>query len=349
MKLSLRKISHWLVALAALAAFEPGQARAERIELIWPTPNTAFFEGRGIEDFIQPTASGEITSGLFGGVRSGGAQFHEGLDLKPLRRDRQGEPMDSIFAVMPGIVRYINRAPGESNYGRYIVVEHTAQSLPLNSFYAHLSAIAEGLKIGDRVERGQVIATMGRSANGAAIPKARAHLHFELNLLLTQNFQSWYNWKKFGSRNSHAIWNGMNLVGIDPLEFYTAYRSGSVDDFAPYVTGLKPAVRVRIATRFIPDFVGRYPALLTRKLPPADQFAGWEVLFSDLGVPFSWTPLGPGETKDLQPNVPEAAAVDPSAKLPRAKSLVFKKRGQYAIGRDLESTLQLLFGLRREL
>lgn len=323
--------------------------RGEHVEMIWPTPNTAYFEGKSTSAFIQPTASGEEDSGRFGCVRTGGAQFHEGLDLKPVSRDRAGEPIDPIFAVLPGVVRHINRTPGDSNYGRYIVIEHTEQSLPVCTLYAHLSSIAPGLKSGDTVQKGQQIAVMGRSSSTMAIPRDRAHLHFEFDLLLTRDFQSWYNFRKFGSRNDHGMWNGMNLVGFDPLDCYNAIRSRTADDFAQYFTKLKPAVRVRIATKVIPDFIERYAALRTKPMPTADAFSGWEILFNDMGVPFAWTPLTSMETIGLRPNDPEAALVDESTKLPRCKSLVFKKRGRVVIGKDLEATLQLLFGLRREL
>lgn len=338
----------FFLALTA-ATVACGTIRAERLELAWPTPNSAYFDGKPISEFIQTTASGEPESGLFGCVRSGGAQFHEGLDLKPIHRDRAGEPTDSIFAIYAGVVRHINRNPGESNYGRYVVIEHTELTPSVYTLYAHLSSIAPGLKVGDRVERGQTIAVMGRSASGNAIPKDRAHMHFEIGVLLTHDFQMWYNWKKFGSRNEQGEWNGMNLLGFDPLAFFNAFRSRSVDDFAQFLTRMKPAVRVKIATKFIPDFIQRYPSLLTRPIPPAESFVGWEVAFDAMGFPFAWTPLTGVDAVSLKPNEPEATPVDEGEKLPRCKWLVFKKRGRYVIGRDLESTLQLLFGLRKEL
>ncbi|PTY07050.1 M23 family peptidase [Opitutaceae bacterium EW11] len=322
---------------------------AERVDPIWPTPNTAYFDGKPFTEFIQPTASGEPESGMFGCIRSGGRQFHEGLDLKPVSRDRAGEPKDPVFVVLPGVVRHISRIAGESNYGRYIVVEHTGVSPSVLTLYAHLSAIAPGLKIGDNVERGQTIGTMGRSSTGYAIPRDRAHLHFEMAVWLSRDFQSWYNWKKFGSRNDHGVWNGMNITGFDPLDFYNSLRSRAVDDFAQYFARMKPAVRVRIATKVIPDFIERYPALRQRDFPPPEQFAGWEVLFNDMALPFSWTPLTVTDLMGFKPNEVRAEPVDPAAKLPRCKSLVFKRRGRYEIGNDLEPTLQLLFGLRKAL
>lgn len=335
-------------ALLCTGIFQ-GSARGQRLDFVWPTPNSAFAEGKPIEDFIQSTASGEIESGLFGCHRSNGLQFHEGIDLKPIRRDRFGEPADSVFAALPGVVRYINRVPGESNYGRYIVIEHGEPGLPVLTLYAHLATIAPGLKIGDAVDRAQVIGVMGRSESVNAIPKDRAHLHFELDVVLTDNFQSWYDFRRFGSANTHGLWNGMNLVGFDPLAFLTAFRAHQVDNCTAYLAHMTPAVRVRIATATVPFFITHYPALLAKTLPPAAQVAGWEILFDEMGLPFSWTPLNAMEVAGLPANEPRAEPVDENRKLPRCKSLVFRKHGRYVIGRDLEMNLQLLFGLRRAL
>lgn len=340
-------MSRWLFG-AFFLLFTP-VIRAERLDWRWPTPSRAYLEGKSISEFIQPTASGEIESGLYGCVRTGGNQFHEGLDLRPLTRNRQGEATDPIFAAYEGVVRHINSRPGESSYGRYIVIEHTDLAPAVVTLYAHLSSIADGLKIGDRVGRGQTIGVMGRSSSGSAIPKDRAHLHFEIGVWLSRDFQTWYNWKKFGSRNEHGRWNGINLVGLDPLTFYSALRSGSVDNFLQFISRMTPAVQVRIATRVTPDFIERYPALLTKSLPPGGVLGGWEVSFDPMGFPLAWTPLTPIEVLDLRENEPQAAPIESNLRLPRCKSLVFKKSGRHVIGRDLETTLQLLFGLRKEL
>ena len=100
----------------------PLQSALLLAELVWPTPNQAFLKGEPIEAFVQPTASGEIKSGLFGCVREGGRRFHEGLDLFPIERDARGEAKDLIFSVLPGRVVYVNDRPGWSSYGRYVVV-----------------------------------------------------------------------------------------------------------------------------------------------------------------------------------------------------------------------------------
>ena len=337
------------VFLGVMLALVAANASAERLEIVWPTPNTAYFEGKSIADYVQPTASGEPESGLFGCHRTNGAQFHEGVDLKPVKRDRHGEPVDPIFVVMPGVVRYINRQPGDSNYGRYIVVEHGATTPAIYTLYAHVSAIEPGLKVSDNVERGQVIATMGRSSSGLAIPKDRAHLHFEMGVMLTRQFQSWYDWKKFGSRNDHGIWNGMNLMGFDPLEFYDAFRARRIDDFQGYFGHLQTAVKLRISTRTMPDYAERYPSLVTAP-PPTASVAGWEVKFNEMGIPFALTPLSAMDLLGYRPEEIRVIEVNETIlKNHRCKSLVFNKRGVYLIGKDLDVVLQLLFGLRKPL
>lgn len=320
-------------------------AAGPRIELAWPTPNTAYLEGKPLDTYVQSTASGEAESGLFGCARSGGGQFHEGVDLKPVSRNRQGEPTDPIFAALPGVVRYINPIAGESNYGRYIVLEHPDMQPAVYTLYAHLSATAPGLKAGDPVAKGQVIATMGHTSD-KGIPRDRAHLHFEIGLMVTRDFQRWYDWKKFGSINSHGLYNGMNLMGVDPLDFFNEFRARRVDNFQDYFSHMAAVAKVRIATRMTPDFVRRYPTLLTKEIPLAGV-AGWEIKVGWTGLPFSWTPLEPADVAGWRENEVRLLDVDAEAlRKHRCKSVAVMRRGNYLPGKDLETVLQQVFGLR---
>lgn len=277
--------------------------------LVWPTPNPAFQEGRSIEDFVQPTVSGDPESGLFGCVRNNGAKFHEGLDLFPVERDRRGEARDPVYAILPGRVTYVSRTAGHSSYGRYLVVKHEGESPAWHSLYAHMASIDQAIQVGARVEAGTVLGVMGRSAAGYSIPRSRAHLHLEIGFRLSDDFQSWYDREPFGSKNRHGLWNGMNLVGLDPLDFYLAMRAGEVSDLRGYLQRLPVAGRVRVATRRVPDFVKRYPALLTRT-HEGRELVAWDIAFTKFGLPKEWTPrfeeeglLGrPGEVKVLTYN-----------------------------------------------
>lgn len=259
------------------------------LEFVWPTPNPAYAEGRPFGDYVQPTISGQAVSGLFGCVRSDGNQFHEGLDLKAMQRDRKGEPTDDVRAIQDGRVVHINRKSGNSSFGIYVVLEHDDLDLPMNSLYAHLRRTASGLSVGDRVVAGEVIGTMGRTAAGYSIPRERGHLHIETGLWLSENFQSWYNAQQFGNTNRHGVYNGMDMVGFDFHDLVDRLGSGEVASVTEYLLRQPTAVTVEWRTPNVPDFVIRYPQLLMAPIPPDVQ--GWRVDVTWYGLPVRWTPL----------------------------------------------------------
>jgi murein DD-endopeptidase MepM/ murein hydrolase activator NlpD len=325
-----------------------GAADAQRIEIQWPTPNPAWAQGRSIEAWVQSTVSGDPESGLFGCVRSSGGQFHEGLDIRPVARDRHGEPLDAIAAAMDGVVRHVNTHAGDSNYGRYIVIEHPGMTPAVYTLYAHLAKIEPGIAAGVTVARGQTLGVMGHSGGGGkgSIPRDRAHLHFEIGLMVTQDFPAWYAWKQFGSANEHGLWNGMNLMGIDPLDFLRQWRTRKVDNFQQYFDQLRGVVKVRIATNRMPDFIVRYPSLLRRPLP-LGLVAGWELECNSTGLPFAWTPLSPLDVAGLRPGEVQIVSADSAvARAYRCKSLVRPRGAGYVPGADLAMVLQQVFGLR---
>jgi hypothetical protein len=319
---------------------------AERVDFTWPTPNTAWNEGKPSTSFLQQAGSGDPESGGFGGVRSAGTQFHEGIDIVPHARDRRGEPIDDIYAAMAGVVRHINSSAGDSSYGRYIVIEHPDQTPGIYTLYAHLSKIAPGLRAGERVTKGQVIGTMGHSSGGYSIPKDRSHLHFEIGVMVTRDFQGWYARQKFGSANEQGLWNGKNLMGFDPLDFLNLWRAKHVNTFQEYFAQLDAVVTLRIATLRTPDFVTRYPSVLTKELP-FGPVGGWEIKFNWTGIPFAWTPLTAAEVIGLPRDQPRIVAVNAEIeRRQRSKSLAVSRRGSWSVGKDLEIVLQQLFGAR---
>lgn len=333
------------LAFTFLPLFAAAALAHDRIEFVWPTPNHAWAEGLPISAFIQPTASGDPISGCFGGVRSNGRKFHEGLDIKALARDRHGEPVDPIFAAFPGVVRYVNHHPGDGDYGRYIVIEHPDVTPAVYTLYAHLSSVLPGIAPGARVERGEAIAIMGHSA-GTTIPRERAHLHFEIGVMVTRDFQSWYEGMKFGSPNERGLWNGFNLMGFDPLDFCNKWRAHQVDNLQDYFDQMKAEVTLRIVTHKIPDFIQRYPSLLRAPMP-AGLVGGWEIQFDWTGLPFAWRPLPQLEVLGQSPDRVTVLHVDQGlVAQQRSKTLVRPQGGGYAIGHDLNIVLQQLFGLR---
>jgi len=272
-----------------LCGLLPWQLLSASASLIWPTLNRAFVEGKPMEAYVQPTSSGRVESGLFGCVRNGGAKFHEGLDLFPVKRSRRGEALDPVYAILPGRVVHVSRISGHSSYGRYVVVAHDGESPAFHSLYAHLASINSAIEVGSRVEAGTVLGVMGRSAAGYSIPRSRAHLHLELGVKLSDNFQTWFDRQGFGSKNRHGNWNGMNLVGVDSLDFYRAIRDGEVTGFHEYLKRLPVAARIRVHTAKVPDFVQNYPALVTRSYD-GRRVVAWDIAFTQFGLPKEWTP-----------------------------------------------------------
>lgn len=318
---------------------------AVQASLIWPTPNPAFQDGKPMEAYIQPTASGNPESGLFGCVRNDGSRFHEGLDLFPLKRDSRGEALDPVYAVLPGEVVHVSRVSGHSSYGRYVVVEHDGELLVYHTLYAHLASVADGITPGARVEAGTVIGVMGRSAS-YRIPRERAHLHFEIGFRLSDDFQTWYDQQKFGSQNRHGIWNGMNLVSIDPLDFYRSMRAGEVSSLYQYLRRLPAAARIRVYSNQIPEFVQNYKALVTLPFEGRSVIA-WDIAFTQYGVPMEWTPRFADENLTGQPGEIKVLAYHPKLLEPQTcRRVLDLTGGRPSVASGTITTIKKLFGFK---
>ena len=333
--------------LLLVSAMSTAAAGAEgKLRLVWPTPHQGWAEGAPPSQWLQHAGSGDPASGGFGGVRSGGTRFHEGIDIRPVGRGRNGEATDPVFAAMAGTVRHVVTSPGQSGYGRHVVIEHTGLAPAIYTLYAHLARVEPGIRPGVQVIAVQTLGLMGHSSGGYMIPPSRAHLHFEIGLAITSDFQTWYDRRRFGSRNEHGMWNGMNLIGVDPLAFYGAWRAGQLTSVRDFLFAQPTAVRLRIATFRTPDFVTRYPALLTKPLP-LGPVVGWAIRFAWTGLPFAWTPLTSAEVAGLPPGQPHFVEVDAAIeRRERSKSLAVARRGGWSSGKDLETVLQQLFGIR---
>jgi murein DD-endopeptidase MepM/ murein hydrolase activator NlpD len=225
--------------------------------------------------------------------------MHEGLDIKWLHRDRRGEPTDIILAAAPGTVAYLNPKAGLSNYGKYIILRHRIDGLDIYTLYAHLSEIRSGLKIGNPVRAGEGIGIMGHTSNTRqAISKDRAHLHFEVDLLLNERFPNWFKKNSPGQRNDHGVWNGFNLVGLDPrLLFLTQQPQGTNFSLLHFVRNQTELCRVLVRHASFP-WLYRYTPLIRRN-PAVERegAAAYEISFNYNGVAFQLVPRAPSELK----------------------------------------------------
>jgi murein DD-endopeptidase MepM/ murein hydrolase activator NlpD len=281
--------------LALVCAATAGEPRPLRL----PTANGALFEPGAEERFFVGTEGKTWTTGTFGCVRSGGWQFHEGLDIRCLQRDKHGEPTDPIMAAADGTVAYINTRPFLSNYGDYIVLRHQIDDLEVYSLYAHLSAIQPGLKTGAPVKAGDPIGTMGRTSDTRQrISKDRAHVHFELDLLLNDRFAAWQKRNEPGEPNDHGEWNGHNLVGFDPRAVLLGQQEPKAHfNLAAFLRSQPELCRVFVRAATFP-YLRRYPALVTRN-PRAEKegVIGYELVLTFDGLPVQLIPRAASEIK----------------------------------------------------
>lgn len=318
-------------------------ALAQAEMFVLPTANRALYKPGGEEEYFVPTPGKTWTSGTFGCVRTDGHQLHEGLDIKCTKRDRRGEPADAVYAAAAGKVAYLNPTAGLSNYGKYVILQHEIEGIPVYTIYAHLSQFAAALAVGDAVRQGQEIATMGRTTNThQPITKDRAHVHFEIDLKMNEHFAAWHTAKLPGERNDHGNWNGKNLAGLDPrLILLDEQRLGTKFSLLEFIRSRPELCRVIVrATKF--PFLRDYPSLIHRNAKAEKEgVAGYEISLDFNGVPFSLTPrarseIGAGPRFQLSSVNENEAAINPCRKL------VLKRGGEWQLSNAGTQLLDLL-------
>jgi murein DD-endopeptidase MepM/ murein hydrolase activator NlpD len=83
-----------------------------------------------------------------------------------------------IFAALEGKIHSFQNNTALGDYGPTIILEHQIDNFKFHTLYGHLSeASLEGKKVGDAIQKGQQIATLGLPPiNGDYAP----HLHFQI-------------------------------------------------------------------------------------------------------------------------------------------------------------------------
>ena len=308
-----------------------------------PTANKAIFNANDQEEYFVGTIGKPWTSGTFGCVRSGGWQMHEGLDIRCLQRDRSGESTDPVYATADARVAYINKKASLSNYGNYIVLQHVIDGLEVYSVYAHLREIQPGLKVGQLIKGGQQIAVMGRTTNTReGISKDRAHVHFEIDFFVNDRFTYWYRKTFPGQRNDHGLWNGQNMIGIDPrLALLQSARLGEKFDLVAFVQSQPELCRVFVRKK---DFAwARRYRVLVKKNPIAEKqgIAGYEIALSFSGLPFQLIPRAASEIKGTSKYQVLSVNESEYQKSP-CRRLVTPEGGRWKLGNNGVRLLDLL-------
>jgi murein DD-endopeptidase MepM/ murein hydrolase activator NlpD len=282
--------------LGALLLFAT-HSLATALDLTFPTKNHALLQGdgEGFYMFIDRDFQGEKSTpwegGQYGYVRdprvtSGGVvytRFHEGADIKPLERSSDGEPLDIVTAAGAGKVVHVSDVPRYSNYGRFVVIEHQWGGCPYYSLYAHLNAVS--VSIGQKVAQGDPLGRLGYT--GVGIDRRRAHVHFEVNLILSHDFERWHKLIFPAEINRHGLYNGINLAGMDAGRLLLAAHKTPGLTIPAFLASEEVAFKavVPATDKFV--LAKLYPWMIRGDASGAKS---WEISFTSSGLPIRLEP-----------------------------------------------------------
>ena len=280
--------------------------------MVQPTPQTNLLNPDEL-GVLQPTGSGRLESAKFGSTRTVktakgyAASFHEGVDIAPTTRDRRGAATDPVYATASGRVAFVNSTAGNSSYGKYVVVEHpdpslgkvtrrdgTVEPARVYTLYGHLADIRFGIRAGQSVASGETLGTMGATSNTQPpIPLSRSHLHWEIGVALNSRYDAMAREQML--QNSFVSYNGNNLFGFNPLDFYAAHSLNPDLTMADYMAALPPALDVVLRGKY-PEYFRRFSGLWSG---PAHDGGPIRLTVSESGVPLSGRNATPSEIQIL--------------------------------------------------
>ena len=121
-------------------------------------------------------------------------------------------------------------------------------------------------------------------------------------------------------------------------------RDGKITTLREYLQKIPTYARIRIHTSKIPDFVKRYPTLVTRNYRDSSIVA-WDIAFSKYGFPKEWIPRFASEDIKGQPGDVAVLAYNPKLLKEQTCRRVLNLTGSEAkISSDTLTTLKKLFG-----
>jgi hypothetical protein len=183
---------------------------------------------------------------------------------------------------------------------------------------------------------------MGRTSNAEVITKDRAHVHFELNVLINDNFSSWFRTASPGERNDHGEWNGQNLNALDEREILLQeHNPNHPFSLLDFLRGQTELCRILVRAANFP-YLKRYPMLVLRN-PVAEKegVAGYEIALNYNGVPFELMPRASSEIKGLA----RFQLLSVNADIERAnpcRHLVVQRNGRWELANEGLRQLELL-------
>ncbi len=131
--------------------------------------STDYFNEKGEsvrKSLLRTPVDGARLSSRYGSRKHpilGYTRMHRGVDFAAPR----GTP---VMAAGDGVVEYAGR---KGSFGRYLRIRHNSS---YKTAYAHLNAFRRGIRVGERVKQGQIVAYVGTTGSSTG-----PHLHYEVH------------------------------------------------------------------------------------------------------------------------------------------------------------------------
>src|SRR2546423_1237754 len=122
-----------------------------------------------------------------------------------------------------------------------------------------------------------------RDYHGEGLNQARAHVHLELNLMLSRQFEAWHDASFKNDPNHHGLYNGLNLVGIDIARLFLALQKRPALTIPEFLAEEETVYRVLLPASRNFDLPKFYPWMLRDK--EAGDQASSEVSINRAGGP----------------------------------------------------------------
>lgn len=142
------------------------------------------------------------------------AEYHPGEDWNEAKNGKDhgadnDDYNDPIYAIADGVISYASfPAPG---WGNLVMLEHEINGEKYWSQYAHMTKLADGIRAGEQIKKGDTIGYVGAFPYGSG---RNVHLHFEIRKKYRQAIDFVYNWSKEKVQEYY----------ICPTEFINSHR-----------------------------------------------------------------------------------------------------------------------------
>ena len=263
-------------------------------------PTTVDITAAPFEAFMPSNPANPGTA-FFGSERTGTdgrARWHNGVDIAPVRKDRNGRALDTVSTMVDGTVVYVERVGGNSQYGIHAILEHDDPIGKVYTLYAHLASLAPEIKVGAVLTAKTPVGIIGNTGT-QGIALSRSHVHVEFNLMLNYRFGAWYKEKQLTP--DRGRYHGYNLVGANPISVFSFLQNRPGATFLDFVQSIPVGFEILINNpKKTPiDYFERYPKLWDG---PKGYVGAVAVKVADSGIILAGRPATDDEKARLSRN-----------------------------------------------